>query len=37
MQKWANFAKIDAFSSWNMDLTHLETLFRGVIHILQRH
>ena len=36
MQKWADFAKIDAFSSRNMDLTLLETLFRGVIHILQR-
>ena len=37
MQKWADFAKIAAFSSWNIDLTPMETLFRGVIHILQRH
>ena len=36
MQKWADFAKIETFSSWNIDLTVLKTLFRGVIHILQR-
>ena len=35
MQKWADFIKNDAFSSWNIDLTVLETHIRGVIHMLQ--
>ena len=35
MQKWADFIKIDVFSNWNIDLTVLETLIRGVIHMLQ--
>ncbi len=34
MQKWADFIKTDVFSSWSIDLTGLETLFRGLIHIL---
>ena len=37
MQKWADLNKINVFSSWNMDLMLLETLNRGVIHMLQRH
>ncbi len=35
MQKWADFNKIDVFSSRNIDLTRLETHIRGVIHMLQ--
>ena len=35
MQKWADFNKIDVFSSRNIDLTVLETRIRGVIHMLQ--
>ena len=37
MQKCTDLNKIDAFYSWNIDLTLLETLNRGVIHMLQRH
>ncbi len=33
MQKWADFVKINVFSSWNMKITPLETLFKGVIHM----
>ena len=33
MQKWADSNKINVFSSWNMELVPLETLFKGVIHI----
>ena len=37
MQKWADFHKINVFSSWNIDLTVLETYIRGVIRMLQQH
>ena len=36
MQKWADFNRIDVFSSRNIDLTVLETYNRGVIHMLQQ-
>ena len=35
MQKWADFNRIDVFSSRNIDLTRLKTRIRGVIHMLQ--
>ena len=36
MQKWADFNRIDVFSSRNIDLTRLKTHIRGVIHMLQQ-
>ncbi len=35
MQKWADFIKINVFSSRNIELTVLKTHIRGVIHMLQ--
>ena len=37
MQKWADFTQKVVFSSWNIDLTVLETYISGVIHMLQAH
>jgi len=37
MQKCVDFNKINVSYSWNNDLMRLETLFRGVIHMLQEH
>ena len=33
MQKCADLHKINVFLSWNMEITPLKTLFKGVIHI----
>ena len=33
MQKWADLDKINVFFSWNIELTPLEALFKGVIHM----